>query len=177
MGCPIERSCRASRGLVLARLRQDLHQFLLRHRQRVNEGLHRRLAVAPAALMRSLLIVLDEPGVEIGLQLIDPPVALFSERHAVELIRTLKPTGVIGGRGDGWHLYSRSAAGSTSGRSCSRAPNQTSKSEGGRGRTFSACSVPALNKHLISNHVPGGLAPRRESKVQPISIAYLRVGQ
>src|SRR5262245_27226889 len=36
--------------------------------------------------MWPLLIVLDEPGVELGLKLLDPAVELLAERHAVELI-------------------------------------------------------------------------------------------
>jgi hypothetical protein len=37
---------------------------------------------------RSLLIVRDEPGAQIGLQLIDPPVELLAERH-VRLVEPL----------------------------------------------------------------------------------------
>ena len=77
MGCPIERSCRLSRCL---------HQFLLRDWQRINEGLHRRLAVAPAPLMRTLIVVFREPGIKIFLQLRNRPVELLAECNAVELI-------------------------------------------------------------------------------------------
>src|SRR5262245_20638440 len=56
------------------------------HRQRVNEGLHRRLAVAPSALMRTRVVVFGEPSIEIDLQLLDPAVEPFAERHSVELV-------------------------------------------------------------------------------------------
>src|SRR5438034_1052898 len=46
----------------------------------------RSLAVAPPALMCSLLIVLHEPRIEIGLQLGNRAIELFAKRHAVELI-------------------------------------------------------------------------------------------
>ena len=49
--------------------------------------MHRGLAEAPAALMRSSLIVFDDPSVEIGLQLVDHPVDLLAESHPVELIQ------------------------------------------------------------------------------------------
>ena len=50
------------------------------------KGLDRGLAVAPSPLVRSLLIVLREPSVEIGLQLLNPAIELLAERHAVELV-------------------------------------------------------------------------------------------
>jgi hypothetical protein len=74
----------ASRSFVLARPRQDLDQFLLRHRQRVNESGNRRLAVAPSPLMWPLLVVLDEPGIEVALRLSDPAVKFLTERHVVD---------------------------------------------------------------------------------------------
>src|SRR5205814_2853338 len=61
------------------------HQFLLCERERVKKGLHRGLAEAPAALMRPLLVVVDEPGIEIGLQFLDRAIDLFTERHPIEL--------------------------------------------------------------------------------------------
>jgi hypothetical protein len=36
--------------------------------------------------MWPLLVVLDEPGIEVGLQLIDPAIKFLAERHAIELI-------------------------------------------------------------------------------------------
>src|SRR5262249_20027470 len=36
--------------------------------------------------MRPPLVVVDEPGVEIGLQLFDGAINLFAERHPVELV-------------------------------------------------------------------------------------------
>jgi hypothetical protein len=44
------------------------------HRERVNKGLHWGLTEAPAALMRSPIIVLIQPGIEIGLQLADAAI-------------------------------------------------------------------------------------------------------
>src|SRR5439155_19463722 len=61
------------------------HQFLLCERERVKKGLHRGLAEAPAAVMRPLLVVVDEPGIEIGLQFLDRAIDLFTERHPIEL--------------------------------------------------------------------------------------------
>src|SRR5438309_7308167 len=62
------------------------HQFLLCERERVKKGLHRGLAEAPAAVMRPLLVVVDEPGIEIGLQFLDRAIDLFAERHPIELV-------------------------------------------------------------------------------------------
>src|SRR5436190_10655588 len=64
------------------------HQFLLCERERVKKGLHRGLAEAPAALVRPLLVVVDEPGIEIGLQFLDRAIDLFTERHPIELVET-----------------------------------------------------------------------------------------
>src|SRR5256886_17247743 len=49
--------------------------------------MHRSLAEAPAALMRSPLIVVDEPGVEVALQLVDRLVDLLAEGDPVELVQ------------------------------------------------------------------------------------------
>src|SRR4029079_11957420 len=62
------------------------HEFLLCQRECVKEGLHRGLAEAPAALMGPALIVFDQPGIEVGLQLVDGPIDLLAERHPVELV-------------------------------------------------------------------------------------------
>src|SRR5436305_11918914 len=62
------------------------HQFLLCERERVKKALHRGLAEAPAALVRPLLVVVDEPGIEIGLQFLDRAIDLFTERHPIELV-------------------------------------------------------------------------------------------
>ena len=53
----------------------------------VKEGLHRGLAEAPAALMRPILIVAPDPGVEVRLQLGDRAVDALAEGDAVELVR------------------------------------------------------------------------------------------
>ena len=63
------------------------HEFLLCHWQRVKEGLHRGLTEAPAALMGALFVVLDEPDIEIGLQLVDRQIDLLAERNPVELVQ------------------------------------------------------------------------------------------
>ena len=48
--------------------------------------MHRRFAKAPASLMWPLLIVLADPQIEIGLQLVDRTIHLFTERDTVELV-------------------------------------------------------------------------------------------
>src|SRR5215470_20317935 len=68
------------------RLWSCCHEFLLCQRKCVKEGVHRRLAEAPAALMGPLLVVFDNPGIEVGLQLVDRPIDLLAERHPVELV-------------------------------------------------------------------------------------------
>jgi hypothetical protein len=45
------------------------------------------LAEAPAALMRSTIIVFDQPAIEIGLQLVDRVIVLLAEGHSVKLIQ------------------------------------------------------------------------------------------
>jgi hypothetical protein len=60
--------------------------LLLRHRQAVQKRLHRRLAEAPAPLVRSLLVVPSHPLVEVRLQLFDRRVELPAKRHPVELV-------------------------------------------------------------------------------------------
>src|SRR4051794_33041776 len=78
VGCLVANSCRSS----LCR-----HQFLLRHGERVKEGLHRGLAETPAALMRQAFIVLGDPDIEIGLQFVDRAIDLLAERHPAELVQ------------------------------------------------------------------------------------------
>src|SRR5262249_14456488 len=48
---------------------------------------HRGLAEVPATLMRPQMVVLDQPGIEISLQLVDAAVDLLAERDAIELIQ------------------------------------------------------------------------------------------
>src|SRR5215472_14594192 len=45
------------------------------------------LAKAPAALIRPPIIVVDQPGVEIGLQLVDRVIDLLAERNPVKLVQ------------------------------------------------------------------------------------------
>ena len=61
-------------------------QFLLGQRLGVKEGLHRRLAEAPSALVRAFLIVALDPAIEIDLQLGDRAIDRLAERHAIELV-------------------------------------------------------------------------------------------
>src|SRR4029434_3188243 len=58
----------------------------LRQGERVKEGLHRGFAETPAPLMRPELIVFGNPGIEVGLQLVDRSVNLLSECQAIELV-------------------------------------------------------------------------------------------
>src|SRR5215212_1137019 len=62
------------------------HEFLLGQGECVKKGLHRGLAETPAALMRPALVVLGDPSIEIGLQLVDRAVDLLAERHPIELV-------------------------------------------------------------------------------------------
>jgi hypothetical protein len=48
--------------------------------------LHRRLAEAPSALVRPLLVVAGDPLIEIALQLGDRAIDLLAERHTIELV-------------------------------------------------------------------------------------------
>src|SRR5215813_10153827 len=68
-------------------MRSGCHEFLLCQRERVKKGLYRGLAEAPAALMGTLLIVFGDPGIEIGLQLVDRAVDLLAERNPIELVQ------------------------------------------------------------------------------------------
>src|SRR4029077_1442739 len=51
------------------------------------EGLHRGLAEAPSALMRPPLIIVDEPSIEVGLQLLNRPIDLLAEGDPVKLVQ------------------------------------------------------------------------------------------
>src|SRR5262247_1451412 len=80
--------------MVMAVLRQCIcrqrsirHEFLLRQWQCVKKSLHRGLAEAPAALVRPQMVVFDQPGIEISLQLVDAAVDLLAERDTIELIQ------------------------------------------------------------------------------------------
>src|SRR5215471_18911009 len=53
----------------------------------VKKGLHRGLAEAPATLMWSTIIVFNQPGIEIGLQLVDRVIDLLAECDPVKLIQ------------------------------------------------------------------------------------------
>ena len=45
--------------------------FLLRHRHCIQEGLHRSFAEAPTSLVWPCLIVIFDPDIQVGLQLVD----------------------------------------------------------------------------------------------------------
>src|SRR3954451_6396960 len=60
--------------------------FLLRDRHCIKEGLHRRFSEAPASLMWPRFIVLADPQIDVGLQLVNRTIHLFAERDAVELV-------------------------------------------------------------------------------------------
>ena len=49
--------------------------------------MHRGLAEAPAALMRATIVVFGDPGVEIGLQLVNRVIDLLAERDPVKLVQ------------------------------------------------------------------------------------------
>src|SRR6516165_8210877 len=76
----------ADLSLSSCRLWSRRHDFLLCQRERVKEGLHRGLAEAPATLVRAPLVVVDEPGVEVALQLVARAVDLLTEGNPVELV-------------------------------------------------------------------------------------------
>src|SRR5207247_11219709 len=48
---------------------------------------HRGLNAGPSALMGALFVVLDEPYIRIGLQLVDRQIDLLAERNPVELVQ------------------------------------------------------------------------------------------
>ena len=49
--------------------------------------MHWRFAKAPASLMWPLLIVIVDPQIKIGLQLVDRTIHLFTEGDTVELVK------------------------------------------------------------------------------------------
>src|SRR6266516_5493701 len=91
VGIGVLADTRSDRGCLLSDrvrcpMRSGCDHFLLRHRHCIYEGLHRRLAEAPAALMRSRFIVLAQPNVKVCLQLVERVVYLLAERHSIELV-------------------------------------------------------------------------------------------
>lgn len=61
-------------------------EFLLGEIERIEESAHRRLAVAPAPLMLSFIVVLLEPRIKVRLQGRDRVVDLLAEDDAIELV-------------------------------------------------------------------------------------------
>lgn len=49
--------------------------------------MHRRLAEAPTSLMWAYFVVLPDPGIEIGLQLIDGTIHLLAECDTIEFVQ------------------------------------------------------------------------------------------
>lgn len=62
-------------------------QFLLSQWQTIKERLHGRLTEAPAALMRSLLMVTLDPCIQVSLQLVNATIELVAERDSVALVQ------------------------------------------------------------------------------------------
>src|SRR5215471_12171038 len=62
------------------------HEFLLGQGKRVKKGLYRSFAKAPASLVWPALVVVGEPSIEIGLQIVDCAIDLLAERHPIELV-------------------------------------------------------------------------------------------
>lgn len=61
-------------------------EFLLGEIERIEESAHRRLAVTPAPLMLSFIVVLVEPRIKVRLQGGDRVVDLLAEDDAIELV-------------------------------------------------------------------------------------------
>src|SRR6202035_2244531 len=78
VGCLILWTCRSF---------SSSHEFLLRQGECVKEGLRRGFAEAPAALMGPPLVIVDEPSIEVILQLVDRPIDLLAEGDPVELVQ------------------------------------------------------------------------------------------
>src|SRR5215469_5216471 len=68
-------------------MRSGCHEFFLCQRECVKKGVHWGLAETPVALMWSSMIVVDQPGIEIGLQLADAVVDLLAEHDPIELVQ------------------------------------------------------------------------------------------
>ena len=64
----------------------DREAFFFRDWEGVKESLDRRLSEAPFALMRSDLVELAHPEIEVALQLLDRRVDLLAEGDLVELV-------------------------------------------------------------------------------------------
>lgn len=65
----------------------SVDQLLLTDFLPVSEGVHRRTPTAHLPLMGSLMIVVLDPNVKIGLQFIDALVDPFPEGHLIELLQ------------------------------------------------------------------------------------------
>src|SRR5438874_7875257 len=73
--------------MVVSVRRQAASDFSLASGTVSRKVLHWRLAVAPAPLMWSLFVVPGDPGIEVGLQLLDTTVDAFAERHLIEFLQ------------------------------------------------------------------------------------------
>jgi hypothetical protein len=72
---------------MYCRLWSPRHYFLLCQWDCVKEGVHRGFAKASAALMRPAIVVLNQPGIEIGLQLVERVIDLLAERDPLKLVQ------------------------------------------------------------------------------------------
>ena len=79
---------REPRNVIDECQRSGRHEFLLRERDCVKEGLHWRLAEAPASLMGTVLIVVHDRRIKIGCN----SSMLRSERHPIELVEQVYGT-------------------------------------------------------------------------------------
>lgn len=69
-------------------VRLDLVQiFLSPNLFSIQQGIHRRSAVAHSALMSSVIVVINQPFVQIFLEFIQVAIELFAERDLIELLQ------------------------------------------------------------------------------------------
>lgn len=69
-------------------VRLDLVQiFLSPNLFSIQQGIHRRSAVAHFALMSSIIVVINQPFVQIFLEFIQVAIELFAERDLIELLQ------------------------------------------------------------------------------------------
>jgi hypothetical protein len=63
-----------------------LDHLRIRQRLRIQERLHRRLAIAVLAAVRPLTVIAFNPLVHVGLQLLEAAVELLAKRHLIKLL-------------------------------------------------------------------------------------------
>lgn len=79
---------------------RDLNNLLLGQGDGVKEGLHRCPAEAPSSLVGSYLVVLANPGIQVGLQLLDRADRSASPATARDVRRALQTLGLAGAPAD-----------------------------------------------------------------------------